>query len=187
MFTKALKVAAGGECSLLSQWPSRLALADPLVAGLAPTQQFVAPYLKVERGFPALPLLSPYPPSPSSSLSALKGKGSDPCLLMMCSFARDGGPVQDVQAGHGGAGPVPVFGCRREFLPSDLQQQQDGHMRHSLLPQGPLECVIWAASLSMAWPIPLLHRPWGEVQFLAVEPGFLEWWLVCAQGGCCCL
>ena len=62
MFTKALKVAAGGEFSLLSQRPSRLAFADPLAAGLAPTQQFVAPYLKVERGFflpsPALPLPS---------------------------------------------------------------------------------------------------------------------------------
>ena len=53
-------------------------------------------------------------------------------------------------------------------------------MRHSPLPQGPLKCVIPAASLWMAWPMPLLQRPWGAVQLLAVEPGFLEGWLVCA-------
>jgi hypothetical protein len=66
MFTKALKVAAGGECSLHSQRPPRLALADLLLAGQAHTQQFVAPFLSTERDKPRHPTLpSPHPPSSS--------------------------------------------------------------------------------------------------------------------------
>jgi hypothetical protein len=55
------------------------------------------------------------------------------------------------------------------FFPADLKSSRMGTRGTSLPSQGPLECVSPAASLSTAWPMPLLRWPWGAMQLLAIK------------------